>query len=253
MDYTFGEDGLIHRVGFDLSHVGERMPERMDTFSVGYAFGGLIMGGITGFGLSMLAKIILLLISLRNDLEHMEPEAILGMFLTSEFAFSGGVIAAIIIFAVIGFVWDGFEATGFTFLVSMGAFGLIIGGFLGALISLLIIIIIESLSIYVLSDIQYAAIIVSNISVFAVVGFLWNGFETCRESFSLLRSLLGLICGFLKGILKVLMLTLTNGCFVIILALVFSPLTVAAAVAIIGYYTLKGYIVVGRGGDWNNI
>ncbi|MDR2569949.1 MAG: hypothetical protein LBD23_06590 [Oscillospiraceae bacterium] len=251
MDYTFSEDGLIQRVGFDLSHVGERLPQRMETFSVGYALGGLIMGSITGFGMSMLVKIIMLLVSLRNEIEFMEPEAISAMIFTSEFAFSGGVIAAIITFAVIGFIWDGLEATGDTFLMSMGAFGFIIGGFIGAVISLLLITVIASY--YILTDMQYTVMIVSAVSVFALFGFLWNGFETCRDTFSILRSLLGLICGFLKGIWKVIILVFTNGCFVIILVIVLSPLATAAAILIIGYYTIKGCIVVGRGRDWNSI
>jgi len=260
MAYEIGDDGFIHRfiengpirqVGDDLSHIGTSLPQRYDTFSAGYAFGGLITGAVTGFLTGAAVKLFITMAAYSRTSDIFTGDISFSRAFGAENSFPPLIIVLSALFAITGFFWDGFESTGDRFLISMGSFGLILGGLTGALPALLI-----SAGIGLteaVPDTVNFLIFISSVSVFAVTGFIWNGIEACRDRFSLLRSFLGVLCGICKGILKSLALIFTHGCFVIILALIFSAVTSAIAVLIIIYYAFKGFFILGTGGDWSDI
>jgi len=251
MAYTYDDYGNIQRIGINLSHVGMNMPQRSGGFSAAYAFGGLFAGGTAGFMVSLLVKMIAAAVSFNADAPNASPLSIFEILFTSEFVFTGGVFTVAIIFAIIGFFWDGIEATADMFLVSMASLGLILGMLIG-LIPAIIIAALLSVA-FSISDMTAMGIILFFLSVFAIGGFFWNGIEHFRDSFSITRAFLGGLCGLIKGVLKCLALFLGHGCFVIILAAVFSPIATAAAAIIILFYICKGFFIVGSGGDWYNI
>jgi len=256
MAYEIGDDGFIHRfieagpiqqVGDNLSHIGTGLPQRYDSFSAGYAFGGLAMGGAAGFLTGMVIRLFTAAASAGGTFEDIPFDRIFR----TETGFPPLLIILAALFAIAGFFWDGFESTGERFLVSMGSFGLILGGLTGILPALLISMIIDLA--FSLPETAGVMIFLSLISLTAVTAFIWNGIESCRDTFSIFRSFLGVLCGICKGILKCLALVFTNGCFVIILAIIFSAITSVIAVLIIIYYAFKGFFILGTGGDWSEI
>jgi len=251
MAYFVDEDGGIHRLGETLSHVAERMPTRYSSFSAGYAIGGLFAGAAGGFVLSVIIKLIAAAVSFEPSYGYASPLSIFDQMVTAEFLFTGGLWVTVIIFAAAGFVWDGLESTGDVFLVSIASLGLVLGAIAGVIPAIIVTAIISAVG--TISEMTVTVIILISMSLSAGISFFWNGIESRRESFSILRAFIGILCGILKGILQCLSLLLNHGCLIIILAIVLTPLTIAIAVVIILYYIIKGYIVVGRGGDWDNI
>ena len=251
MAYTFDENGFLHRVGENLSHVAETMPSRHSSFSAGYAFGGLFAGGAAGFVFSLIIKLIAAAINFEPGYLYSSPLLIFDQMFATEFLFTSGTWITVIIFALIGFLWDGLEATGDVFLVSMASIGLMLGAIIGWILSFILTALISAVAS--MSEMTAVVIILLSMSLGAVICFFCNGIESIRESFSILRAFLGILCGLLKGVLKCLSLLLSYGCFIIILAIVLTPLTIAIAAIIIGYYSIKGFFVVGKGGDWYNI
>ena len=251
MAYTSDEYGNIQRIGINLSHVGMNMPQRTSVFSAGFAVGGLFPSGLAGFVVILLLKLIIAAISFDGAATFDSPLSIFELLFLSEHVFTGGVLATVLIFAVIGFVWDGLEATGEMFLFSMASLGLVFGVLIGLIPGVLLA---ALLSVTIsISDMAAMWIILFFMSLFAIVGFFWNGIEHFRDSFSIIRAFVGGLCGFIKGILKCLSLLLNHGCFLIILAIIFSAIVVPAAALIILFFTCKGFFVVGSGGDWYNI
>jgi len=226
------------------------MPQRIGSFSAGYALAGLATGGVAGFAVSMMARLISAAFILNKDPGYFGFDTVAEHAFATGPVFTGGVIITMVLFALAGFFWDGSEYTGDSFLVSMGSIGLILGGIIGMLPVMLFAAVISVFGS--MSDETGTVIMIVSISVFAIVGFIWNGIESCRDTFSILRSFLGIICGFLKGVAVCLSLLLTNGCIVIIIAAIFAALTSALAALIIAFYMIKGFFVVGSGGDWND-
>jgi len=249
MAYTHDDYGNIQRIGINLSHAGMNMPQRTSGFSAGFAIGGLFAGGLAGFVFSLIVKLIAAAVT--SDGELSSPLSIFEQVLTAESIFTGGIFTVIIIFAIISFVWDGLEATGEMFLFSMASLGLVLGTLIGLIPAVLIAALLSV--IFSISDMAAAGIVLFFMTLFAVVGFFWNGIEHFRDSFSVIRAFLGGLCGVIKGVLKCLSLVLGHGCFVIILVIIFSPIATAAAAIIIIFYMIKGFFIVGAGGDWYNI
>jgi len=251
MDYHIDEDGGIHRVGVNLSHVAERMPSRHSVFSAGYAFGGLFAGGAAGFVISLIFKLIVAAAGFEPGFGLSSPLLIFDQVFTADVLFTTGTWVTVILFAITGFFWDGLEVTGERFLVSMASIGLVLGSIIGFGLAFLLVAIFSA--VFSLSEMAAIVIILISMSLAAVISFICNGIESIRESFSILRAFIGILCGFLKGILKCLSLLLSYGCLIIIVAIVLTPLTMAIALIIIGFYSIKGFFVVGKGGDWYNI
>jgi len=245
------EYGNIHRFGENLSHVAERMPTRYSSFSAGYAFGGLFAGAAAGFVVSVIVKLIAAVISFEAAASGSSVLIDLEYLFSLDVLFTSGTLVTVIVFALIGFFWDGLEATGDVFLVSMASIGLVLGTLIGFGIGLLLAALFSA--IWSISDMTAIIIILVTTSLGAVISFFWNGIESSRESFSILRAFIGILCGLLKGALKCLSLLLSYGCGIIILAIILGPLTAAIAVLIIVFHVFKGFFVIGSGGDWDDL
>jgi len=245
------EYGNIHRFGETLSHVAERMPTRHSSFSAGYAFGGLFAGAAAGFVVSIIVKLIATLINFEQVFSDSSPFLILDRVFATEYIFTGGTLVTVIVFALLGFIWDGLEATGDVFLMSMASIGLILGTIISFGLALLITALFAS--IWTISEMTVIVIILVITSLGAAFSFFWNGLESSRDSFSILRAFIGILCGLLKGALKCLSLLLSYGCGIIILAIILGPLTATVAALIIIFYIFKGFFVIGSGGDWDNL
>ena len=248
--YRMDNEGKLHEIGNTMGRVGLTLPDRYDTFAVGYAVFGLLAGGIAGFSVSLIIKLLIALYTPDTTFDYSYLDVIIRQVFAPEFIFTVPIIVTTVVFAVAGFFWDGFDTTGETFLVSLGSVGLILGGLIGFFLITLIMIVFEMLNF---SDLAMAKILITALLVSGGVGFVWNGLETFRNVFSVHRAFIGIICGLLKGLLFCITLLFRNGCLIIILAVIFSPLVSLAASGIIIFYTFKGFFVIGSGGEWNNI
>ena len=251
MQYRIDNEGKLHEIGDLIGRVGMARPARYDSFSIGYALSGFFSGGLVGLAVCILIKIIIMVYTLDTAFDSASLGLLAGQVFTPDFIFTIPVIITTIVFAVAGFISDGLEATGETFLISFGSLGFLFGGCIGVFLSILILAVCSALDS--VSEFTMTRILATTLSACAGIGFFWNGFEASRDLFSVHRSFVGILCGLLRGILTCIALIFTNGCLVIILAFVFSPLVVLAAALIILFYCFKGFFILGTGGEWDDL
>ena len=250
MKYRIDDEGKLHEIGDTIGRVGLTRPARYDSFSIGYALTGLLTGGSTGLAASILIKLVIAIYSQDAAFDFASFGLVAGQVFTPEFIFTVPVIVIAIISAVAGFFWDGFESCGEVFLVSLGFVGLILGGLIGLFLGTLVVIV---LSVLDFPYLVMAKVLITALLAGGAVGFFWNGLESLREVFAVHRAFIGILCGLLRGIITCLVLLLNNGCLVIILAVVFSPLVIVAVSGVLLFYIFKGFFVIGGGGEWDDL
>jgi hypothetical protein len=160
------------------------------------------------------------------------------------------IIVVSIVFAIVGFLLDGFETTREMFSPMCGSLGFLAMGIIGVMAASITAAIRETLDSPSIATLK---IMMLTVFISAIAGFVWNAIQPTREFFSLHRSLAGIICGFLRGVLTCIFLLFSGGCGTLVLAAVLSALTAILATCIIVFYTLKGFILFGVGGEWDDL